>query len=829
MNRIIFTVICVVLLCLQAQAADYTLTSPDGRISAMVQTADEISMQVSYQGKRYITIPHIQLITDKQTLGHRAKVRKATARSTDNIFRPVYGINSTVKEKYNELRIDFKGGYTIVFRAYDEGVAWRFATTLGKSLIVRDEPVDYQFAGNYEAWFHPAMSESDYRRQHVSDAALKPNYTSMPVLVKADDGIDMLLHESDVSNYPCMSLVSSVDKPNTLTAVHPFYPKVTEPGGYKNFDMVVKQREDYIARTSGTRSFPWRIIAFSHSDKDILSNQLVWLLGAGCKLQDTSWIKPGKVAWDWWHGLNLSGVNFHTGFNTDTYKYYIDFAAKHGIEYVNLDEGWSDPFDLTKITSTIDMPELARYARNHGVGLILWCVWHTLDKQMDEAMAQFEKWGIAGLKVDFLDRDDQQLVDFEERTLQAAARHHLLVNFHGAYHPNGLERAYPNNINVEGVKGLEWDKINEEGATPDNAVTIPFIRMFAGPMDYTPGAMENYNRDEWRMIKLRPMSQGTRCQQLAMYVVYNGPLQMLADSPTAYDREPQYIKFLSSIPTVWDETRPIDGHVGEYVSVARRKGGTWFVGGMTNWTPRTQTLRLSFLKPGVTYVADIVSDGLNAARVGSDYVMSTKEVKLGDSLTFSMAPGGGYAVRLTPKSDRHDIVVFGDSRVQMGGDWGKLLGREHVVNAGIGGFTTSHFIWLVKPYVIERHPRVCLLEGGSNDIGAGIPLERIKRNYRSLVDTLLTHGINVIMHAVTYPTEKDPTVQQFKVEMTDSLDAFIHQLAREKGLPCVDLNPLLTENKRLKADYARDNVHFTPAGYTIWAREVNRILKEKNW
>lgn len=809
------------------QASDYKLSSPDGKIKALIRAADNVALNIEYKGVAYLQIPQIQLQLEKKTLGAHVKIEGVQSRTVNSGLFPLYGINKRLQEKYNELHLKCKGNYSIIFRAYNEGVAWRFVTRLGKSIVVKDEKVDYRFADNYKVYFHPSLSESDYRVQRVSDSGMKYNYSSMPVLVKPEDGVDILLHESDVMDYPCMSLMSDPQQTNTLTSLHPRYPKVVEPGGYKNFNLQVKEVEDHIARTSGNRTFPWRIVAFAVNDKEILNNQLVYLLAPECKLADTGWIKPGKVAWDWWHALNLSGVNFRTGYNTETYKYYIDFAAKNGIEYVNLDEGWSDQFDLLKVRDGIDMDELAAYARSRGVGLFLWCVWHTLDRQMQEALAQFEKWGIAGLKVDFMDRDDQLVVDFQERLLREAAKHRLLVNYHGAYHPNGMERAYPNNINVEGVKGLEWDKIAGNGATPTNAVSIPFIRMFAGPMDYTPGAMENYNRKDWRMIKCRPMSQGTRCQQLAMYVVYYAPLQMLADSPTAYMKEPGYLKFLSGIPTVWDETLPLDGRVGEYVNVARRAGRVWYVAGMTDWNRRAQHLVFDFLDKNIDYVAEVVSDGMNADKVGCDYTMTMKDVKAGDVMDLKMMPGGGYVIKLTPKNVRHDVIVFGDSRVQMAGDWNRKMGRTDVVNAGFGGFTTSHFIWLVGPHVIEKHPRVCFLEGGINDIGAGIPLKRIERNYRSLVDSLLAHGVEVVMNTVTYPTEKEAEVQRFKVGMIDSLNVFISDLAKSKGLPCIDLNPILTEGKRIKKGYALDNVHFTAAAYAVWVDEMNRILREK--
>ena len=810
-------------------AADYTIISPDGRIELKVKANNHLSANVSYNGLEYLQLPSIKLVTDKMVLGDRIHVRKVSRQSENRTLTPPYGINSRLHEAYNSLTLDCNGKYSVEFRAYNEGIAWRYVTRFGQTIKIEKEDAEFRFANNYKVYFHPSMSESDYRIQKLSDCNLQPNYSSMPVLVKPDEKTSILIHESAVSDYPCMSLYSSPDSPNTLKSIHPQLPAKVEKGGHKNFNLVVEERNDYIAETSGTRTFPWRIVSFAGNDKDILDNQIVWLLAEENKLQDWSWIKPGKVVWDWWNGVNLWGVDFEAGINTRTYKHFIDFAARHGIEYINLDEGWSDRFNLLKPQEGVDMEELSSYARSRGVGLFLWCVWHTLDSQMQEAMTQFEKWGIAGLKVDFMDRDDQLVVDFQERALQMAAKYHLLVNFHGAYHPNGLDRTYPNCINVEGVKGLEWNKIDTRGASPEGAATIPFIRMFAGPMDYTPGAMNNYNKDEWRLIKTRPMSQGTRCQQLAMYIVYYAPLQMISDSPSSYESEPAYLKFLSSIPTVWDETVPLQSKVGEYANIARRSGRTWFIGGLTNWTGRTFIIRTDFLEDGETYLADIVSDGVNAHRVGSDYKITRREIQKGDTIKLKMAPGGGYAIKFTPRSIRHDIVMFGDSRTQMGGDWTKKIRRKNVINAGFGGFTTSHFIWLVKPHVIDRHPSVCFLQGGSNDIGAGIPLERIEKNYIRLVDSLMAYNIKVVMHTVTYPNEKNAETQEFKVEMTDKVNEVIRRLADQRGLPLIDLNPLLTENKRLREEYAIDNVHFTPAGYTVWAGEIDRILEENNW
>lgn len=643
MKKLILSLVLFIGLISSASATDHTLLSPDKRISVKISVGADVRYSIDFKGE-HITLPSALAMTlgDGTVIGERPVVIKTSTNSVDGVLKPLYGIMTELKERYNELRLDCAKGYSIIFRAYNEGFAYRFVTNLGGEMIVKNEKAEYRFAANYKAFFHPIMSESEYRPQQIADFKQKPNYTSLPLLVKGSKGLNILVHESDVFNYPCLTAKVDSLNANTITGTHSAYPKKVEIGGYSNFDLVVKSTEDYIAKTTGTRSFPWRLIAFEEKDKDILTNQLVYLLATPSKLNDAAWIKPGKVSWDWWNALNLANVKFKTGFNTATYKYYIDFAAANGIPYINLDEGWSDQFDLLKVTKDLDMKALIAYAKQKHVGIILWCVWRTLDKQMPEALAQFDKWGIAGLKVDFMDRDDQVVVEFHERLLKEAAKHKLLINYHGAYHPTGMPRTYPNNINVEGVKGLEWNKFDKAGVSPVHDVSIPFIRMFAGSMDYTPGAMQNYNQTDWKQIFDRPMSQGTRCHQLAMYVVYYAPLQMLADAPTAYQKEPQVLNFLSKVPTTWDDTRPLDGDVSEFISVARRKGSDWYAGAMTNWTERQLTMDLDFLEKGKRYEAEIFTDGSNANRIGSDYNLVKQVVKNGDKLKISMAKGGGW-------------------------------------------------------------------------------------------------------------------------------------------------------------------------------------------
>jgi alpha-glucosidase len=375
-----------------------------------------------------------------------------------------------------------------------------------------------------------------------------------------------------------------------------------------------------------------------------VESTLVYQLAPALEIADPSWIRPGMVAWDWWNASTLTGVDFRSGLNTETYLHFIDFAADHGIQYVILDEGWSDPADLRELNFDMDLRVLRMRAEERGVGLILWVVWKTLEAQFEEALDQFAEWGVAGIKVDFMQRDDQPMVEYYWRVAEAAAERQLLVDFHGAYKPTGLRRAYPNVITREGVLGLEHSKWNRQ-PTPDHNVTLPYIRMVAGPMDYTPGAMRNAQDQHFFPIFDRPMSMGTRVHQLAMYVVFESPLQMLADSPTNYTRNPDCLAFLSAVPTTWDETHVISGEVGEWIALARRRGEEWYVGVMTDWVPRDLELDLSFLGEG-EWVGEAFRDGANVQTDAEDYRRTEIRVDPAAPLTVHLGPGGGWVARL---------------------------------------------------------------------------------------------------------------------------------------------------------------------------------------
>jgi alpha-glucosidase len=472
----------------------------------------------------------------------------------------------------------------------------------------------------------------------------------LPLVVEGPSGKKICITEADLLNYPGLYL-SNQNNANSLTGVIAPYPKEIKQGGHNNLQGEVQSSESFIAKCEGQTAFPWRVIIVSEKDYELANNDMVYKLASPNRLSDVSWIKPGKVAWDWWNDWNLYGVDFKTGINNETYKYYIDFASDHGIEYVILDEGWAvnREADLMKVIPEIDLPMLTEYASSKNVGLILWAGYWALNRDIEGICKHYADMGIKGFKVDFMDRDDQPMVDFHRRTAEIAANYQLLIDYHGSYKPTGLHKTYPNVINFEGVHGLEqmkWSPTNVDQVTYD--VTIPFIRMVAGPLDYTQGAMRNATKNNYRPVNSEAMSQGTRCHQLAQYVIFESPLNMLCDSPSNYLSEPECTAFIAEIPTTWDETVAMNGEIAKYVTLARRKGDVWYVGSMTNWDARSMELDLSFLGEG-RYTAELFKDGINAHRVAKDYRKEIIDIPANRKLAVNLAPGGGLALKITMK------------------------------------------------------------------------------------------------------------------------------------------------------------------------------------
>ncbi len=622
----------------------FTLASPDKTIQVNISIGDSITYAVTLDGKELMTAAPIafQTSADKNA---QWKVSKALPTSKDELLKPVVQQKTAeLRDQYNQLHVDFANGLSLEWRAYDNGIAWHWITNHKVDYTVLKEQALFGLEANGRAWYpqedgffsHNERQYKNYRIDSIDDKKL----ASLPALFDVK-GTKLLITESSLFNYAGMWLRGKGN--GQLQAVFPNYPSAKKITSDR--DEQVSSREDFIARVNGPQAFPWRIVMIARNDKDILTNQLPYQLGRPAT-GDYSWVKPGKVQWDWWHYNNIYGVDFRAGINNDTYKYYIDFAAKYGIEYVLLDEGWCDTRDLMKQAPGINVEELARYARQKKVDLLLWTSWLVLDKQLDTALKVFAQWGIKGIKVDFMQRDDQDMVNYYEKVSKAAAAHHMLVDFHGAYKPTGWLRTYPNVMTSEGVLGNEISKF-AGSIDPEHTTTIPFTRMAAGPMDFTPGGMLNAQKNAWAAVPGEPLTLGTRCNQLAMYVIYESPLQMLCDMPTHYYREPEAMEFLKAVPSVWANTVPLHAKVGDYVAIARQAAnGDWFVGAMTDWTPRELALDLSFLPEG-KYRMQLWKDGPNADRNAKDCAVETINVDRTSKLTMKLAKGGGYVARIT--------------------------------------------------------------------------------------------------------------------------------------------------------------------------------------
>ena len=631
-----------------AAQSSFDLRSPDGKIEVRIRTAKGLHYDVLRNGVPLLEDSTASIDIDHKVLGRETKVRNSKESSHDQTLEPLVRQKfAKIRDNHKQLRLDMDGGYAFIFRAYNEGVAYRIETSLPQENVkVYSEESTFHFPSDFIVYYPQEDSfmshnERKYLPQHLS--GIIPAYiASLPAVIETNDGVKIAIGESDVDDYPGLWLRGAGG--NALNATFPPYP--LKFNLVRDRDEHVTESADYIATTKGARTYPWRVLGIAQKDGDLLTNQIVWLLEKPSQLQDTSWIKPGKVSWDWWNDSNVYGVDFKAGINTATYKHYVDFAAKYGLPYIILDEGWYKLGNLMEVVPDLNMDELAAYAKQKNVGLIMWVIWKTLDDQLQPALDQFEKWGVKGIKVDFMQRSDQVMINYYHKISREAAKRKMLVDFHGDQKPATMTRTWPNLISTEGVRGMEWDKWSAE-AEPEHNVTLPFTRMFLGPMDYTPGAMRNGTRETFRPILTQPMALGTRCQQLAMYVVFESPLQMLSDSPSNYEREPESMEFLAAVPTVWDETRVLDAKIADYVVVARRSGKEWYVGAMSDWTPRELDLDLSFLSDG-TFHMQSYEDGVNADRMAGDYKMKKTEVTKSTRLKIKLAPGGGWAAHLVP-------------------------------------------------------------------------------------------------------------------------------------------------------------------------------------
>jgi alpha-glucosidase len=627
---------------------DYKVTSPDGKITVNVNVGTDIKWSATVDDKEVINSSKIAMTLDNgKVLGNSEKVKSARTSMLNEISRPVVANKrSEITDNCNILTISFSSGFSLQFRAYNDGVAYRFETFLKDEIIVKNETSEYMFPAGSHSWYpleESFMSHNERTFLYSSlDTIGKKHLASLPTLFQVN-GVNVLITESDIDDYPGMWLTG--EGSGKISGTWPKYPDAEKLT--RDRDLYVTSTKDYIAKTRGTRTFPWRAFVIARKDVNLIESDLVYKLAKPNQIKDAGWIKPGQVAWDWWNANNIYGVDFKAGINNDTYKYYIDFASKNGIEYIILDEGWYKLGNVLQEVPGINVQELCKYAESKNVSIILWVVWKSFWDKLDEAITLYEKWGVKGVKVDFMQRDDQKIVNFYLEATKKTAEHHLLIDFHGAYKPDGLGRTWPNALTREGVKGMENNKWSKD-ITPDHDVTLPFTRMVAGPMDYTPGAMVNMDKTNFSPQFTRPESQGTRAHQVALYVIYESPLQMLSDSPSNYMKEQETTDFIVNIPVVWDDIIGLDGKVGDYLLLARRSGRQWFVGALTDWTSRDLDLDLSFLPAG-NYTIDIFQDGINANNYAGDYKHLKANVKSGDKMKIHLAPGGGWAAKISPQ------------------------------------------------------------------------------------------------------------------------------------------------------------------------------------
>lgn len=640
----LLTLLCCVFGALYGQKK-IELNAPDKGIKVVVEIRDQISYSILAGDKVLLKDNTLALHVGKEVLGQHPKLSAQKITAVDETLTPVVPLKfSKVKNKYNQLSLTFKDGYGIEFRAFDDGVAYRFVTFRKGDIEVMAEEMNIHFPATYSLHLQQTGGfktayEEPYSTVASSDWKPSDKMSTLPVLVDTKDQYKILIAESDVSDYPALFLKGNGE--NGMKAAFPKMPLAFGDDGDRSVKLL--KEADYIAKTKGTRTLPWRYFVITNDDRKLIENTMTYQLAPKSEIKNTSWIKPGKVSWEWWNDASPYGpdVNFVAGYNMDTYKYYIDFASKYGIEYIIMDEGWAkttrDPYTPNP---TIDLQELIRYGKSKNVGIVLWLTWLTVENNMD-LFKTFSQWGVKGVKIDFMDRSDQWMMDYYERVAAEAAKNQLFVDYHGSISPKGLEYKYPNIISYEGVRGME----QMGGCTPDNSVYFPFMRNAVGPMDYTPGAMISMQPDVYRADRPNSASIGTRAYQMALFVIFESGLQMLADNPTMYYRNAECTEFITQVPTTWDETRALKAVAGEYAIVAKRKGHKWYIGGMTNNAQKERTFEIlvDFLQNGRSYKITSFEDGINAGRQAMDYRKKEGAVKNGETLKIKMVRNGGFA------------------------------------------------------------------------------------------------------------------------------------------------------------------------------------------
>jgi alpha-glucosidase len=677
-------------------AQEYNIFSPNTNIEVNLKITNKSCLRVNYKGKKIIDEICIDVKTsDERNFGSNTKIVGTNSITVnENIKLDIPNKDRVIESEFNQLTVKFDVENELIIRVFNDGLAYRFVDNNPESKNIIDEKMDLFFNDNtltYFPWEESMYTHNERLYNLTKVSSLKQgDFCSLPVMFKLNN-VKVLFSESSLYNYPGMFLEKKSE--NTLSAKFPKYVLETKPaifdptigdqiqiGAEDESDRTQKivKEANYIAKVEGSKKLPWRVFIIGDDDRIFVESNLITQLSESSRLEDTSWIKPGKVAWDWWNANNIYGVDFKAGINQETYKYYIDFASENNIEYILLDEGWTkSTTQIYEVNPNIQIEALIEYASSKNVGVFLWVLWKPLDKDIEGLLKLYSSWGAAGVKVDFMKRNDQYMIKSYEKIAEIAAKYKILVNFHGAFKPSGIERRWPNVLSYEGVMGNEQNKWkvsnfpfsdNIYPVDPEHNLTIPFIRMAAGPMDYTPGAMTNVNRfdykwspadvsppgfnalgqplntaDNMHAINTRPMVTGTRAHQVAMYTVFESPLQMMCDSPTVYKKEQETVDFITQIPTVWDETVVLEAAVADYIVLARRNGENWYLAAMTDWEPRDFNINLSFLDKNTDYSVQIYKDGINANRNAMDYKLDHKTMSSITSLKIQMSSGGGFS------------------------------------------------------------------------------------------------------------------------------------------------------------------------------------------
>lgn len=648
MNRIYLFAL-ILMIAVQSFGKENQLFSPDGKTEIIISLNSNINLQVKFQSQLLFHAKNIFIeLDDKTKLGENSVIHDTESLSINREIKPTIKEKyATIQEEFNELKLNFDGDFSFIVRAYNEGIAYRFSTKIKDSIIVKKESMHLNFAESDSIYYQKSKTfnssyETPYQHKAIKDITAD-GYCCLPALVEKQNGIKVLVSESDLVDYPGLWL-KATESPS-FESDHAGYPIEFINEGSPYGQGQVAKHADFIAKTNGTRNFPWRVFIISENDADLITNTIIYQLATPLQIDDVSWIKSGIITFDWWGRRNIYGTDFKAGVNTETAKYFIDFASEFGFEYFLFDDGWSKQDDLFAIHPDLDIDKVMAYAKKKNVKIMLWVIWNTFEKQKEAAWNQFEKWGIGGIKFDFMNRDDQKMVQFYHEIAEETAKRKMVVDFHGAYKPTGLRRAYPNVLTREALIEFEYNGWTEH-VTPDHDNLLPYIRMVTGPMDYIPFTTHNAQKKNFRPVGDMPMGQGTRAHSMALFIILESPMQMLPDSPSDYYRERECTEFISKIPVEWDDIKVLNAKIGEYTIIARKEKDNWFVGAITDWDSREFEINFDFLSDGI-YEMEYIEDGINAAERAIDYKKFTRSITNEDKIKIKLAPGGGWIARIT--------------------------------------------------------------------------------------------------------------------------------------------------------------------------------------